>query len=167
MALLPGSPAIGAGVSTSAIPGLTVPTTDQRGDPRPANSIDIGAFQTQLVAPPPGQVLDVTALLSISRGKLRHNGTRFRQTITLHNAGASIQGPLFLVVDGLTHKVRLLHRAGRTLHAAPLGSPYVLVSLNNNMLGTGETQTVVLTFSNPLGRKIHYSLRVLDGAGTP
>jgi hypothetical protein len=71
------------------------------------------------------------------------------------------------VVDQLTRKVRLRHRAGRTLHAAPLGSPYVLVSLNNNMLGTGETQAVVLTFSNPLGRKIHYNLGVLDGPGQP
>jgi hypothetical protein len=167
MALLPGSPAIGHGVSTSSILGLVVPTTDQRGDPRPAYCTDIGAFQTQLVSPPPGQVLDVTALLSISRGKLRHNGSRFRQTITLSNAGAPIQGPLFLVVDGLTRKVRLLHRAGRTLHAAPLGSPFVLVSLNNNVLGTGETRTVVLTFDNPLGRKIHFGLRVLDGSGQP
>jgi hypothetical protein len=47
MALLTGSFAIGAGASTSQIPDLTVPTTDQRGDPRPANSIDMGAFQTE------------------------------------------------------------------------------------------------------------------------
>src|SRR5262249_19903037 len=46
MALLPGSPAIAAGVSTSQVPGLAVPATDQRGDPRPATSIDVGAFQT-------------------------------------------------------------------------------------------------------------------------
>jgi hypothetical protein len=166
MALLPG-PAIGAGVSTSLIPGLTVPTTDQRGDPRPANSIDIGAFQTPPLPQPAGPVLDVTALLSIQRGKLRHNGSRYRQTITLHNAGAPLQGPLYLVVDQLTPKVRLRHPAGRTMHTAPLGSPYVLVNLVNNMLATGGTQTVVLTFSNPLGRKIHYDLRVLDGSGQP
>jgi hypothetical protein len=43
IALLPGSPAIGAGSDT--IPGVTVPTTDQRGVARPSNSIDIGAFQ--------------------------------------------------------------------------------------------------------------------------
>jgi hypothetical protein len=162
MALLPGSPALGAGVSTSLIPGLSVPTTDQRGDPRPANSIDLGAFQTQ-----PPLMQDVTPLLSIQRGKLRHNGAHYRQRITLHNSGAPLQGPLYLVVDQLTHKVRLLHRAGRTLHAAPLSSPYMLVSLNNNQLGAGETRTVVLTFANPLGRKIHYSLRVLDGSGQP
>jgi hypothetical protein len=50
MAMLPGSLAIGKGAGTSLILNLSVPTTDQRGAPRPANSIDIGAFQTQ--APP-------------------------------------------------------------------------------------------------------------------
>ncbi len=39
MALLPGSPAIGAADGTSA------PPTDQRGFPRPADSADIGAYQ--------------------------------------------------------------------------------------------------------------------------
>jgi hypothetical protein len=43
IALLPGSPAIGAG--SNMISGVTVPTTDQRGVARPSNSIDIGAFQ--------------------------------------------------------------------------------------------------------------------------
>src|ERR1019366_1104536 len=41
MALLPGSPAIGAGASISGI------TTDERGFSRPAGAIDIGAFQSQ------------------------------------------------------------------------------------------------------------------------
>src|SRR5262249_31701391 len=50
MALLPGSPALCHGVSTSPIPGLTVPPADPRGHPRPAPSIDVGAFQPQ---PPP------------------------------------------------------------------------------------------------------------------
>jgi hypothetical protein len=45
IALLPGSPAIGAG--SSSIPGVTVPTIDQRGVARPANSIDVGAYQDQ------------------------------------------------------------------------------------------------------------------------
>jgi hypothetical protein len=43
IALLAGSPAIAAGSSTIA--GVTVPTTDQRGDARPSGSIDIGAYQ--------------------------------------------------------------------------------------------------------------------------
>ncbi|MGO9468832.1 MAG: choice-of-anchor Q domain-containing protein [Isosphaeraceae bacterium] len=46
IALLPGSPAIGAG--SSSISGVTVPSTDQRGVPRPFNgTVDIGAFQSR------------------------------------------------------------------------------------------------------------------------
>ncbi len=45
MALLPGSPAIGAG---TAVPGIT---TDQRGLPLNSPVPDIGAYQTQLVSP--------------------------------------------------------------------------------------------------------------------
>ena len=44
IALLAGSPAVGAGSTTIA--GVTVPTVDQRGNARPAAGIDIGAFQT-------------------------------------------------------------------------------------------------------------------------
>jgi hypothetical protein len=47
MALQAGSPAIGAGVSKSGI--SAVPSTDQRDDPRPANRIDIGAVEVQVV----------------------------------------------------------------------------------------------------------------------
>jgi hypothetical protein len=43
LALLPGSRAIGKG--SAAIPGVTVPATDQRGVARPTKSVDIGAFQ--------------------------------------------------------------------------------------------------------------------------
>ncbi len=47
MALLPGSPAIGAGVIAD-YPGTATPiTTDQRGDPLDSPNPDIGAFQTQ------------------------------------------------------------------------------------------------------------------------
>jgi hypothetical protein len=45
IAVLPGSPAIGAG--SSSIRGVNVPPTDQRGVVRPANSVDVGAFQDQ------------------------------------------------------------------------------------------------------------------------
>ncbi len=44
IALLFGSAAIGAGSAT--IPGVTVPSTDQIGNPRPINAYDIGAYQT-------------------------------------------------------------------------------------------------------------------------
>ena len=43
IALLAGSPAIGAGSAT--ISGVTIPTTDQTGSSRPLDSFDIGAYQ--------------------------------------------------------------------------------------------------------------------------
>jgi Bacterial Ig-like domain (group 3) len=45
IALLPGSPAIGAG--SDSISGVDVPAMDQRGVARPSESVDIGAFQDQ------------------------------------------------------------------------------------------------------------------------
>jgi predicted outer membrane repeat protein len=50
MALQAGSPALGKGVSSSSI-GM-VPTTDQIGNPRPANSPSIGACETQFTPSP-------------------------------------------------------------------------------------------------------------------
>src|SRR5262249_40371298 len=51
LALLPGSPAIHAGTSIS--PLGDIPTTDQRGLPRPQGATDIGAFQVQAMPTPP------------------------------------------------------------------------------------------------------------------
>jgi hypothetical protein len=53
MALLPGSPAIAQGAAASQIAGLAVPAFDQRGVPRPAAGIDIGAVQTSMPLPLP------------------------------------------------------------------------------------------------------------------
>jgi len=67
IALLTGSPAIGAGSST--IPGVTVPTTDQRGVARPSNAVDIGAYQTQSLVVPAvvtGGSKSTTAAISFS-----------------------------------------------------------------------------------------------------
>ncbi len=57
MALLTGSPAIGAG--SNSIAGLTVPTTDERGLIR-GTTVDIGAFQSSLVVESSSGTLDGT-----------------------------------------------------------------------------------------------------------
>src|SRR5262249_22240372 len=117
MALLPGSPALGAGVSTSLIPGLSVPTTDQRGDPRPANSIDIGAFQTQ-PPPPPVNGPQILSLSPIVEGALRRTltvlGLGFTPGSVLLVNGRPV-ATLFL--DG-THLAvpRFLRQVQRRLH---------------------------------------------------
>ncbi len=51
IALATTSPAIGAG--TTAITGVTVPSTDQRGGIRTTSTIDAGAYQSGAIIPPP------------------------------------------------------------------------------------------------------------------
>jgi hypothetical protein len=98
MALLPGSPAIGAGAGTSQIAGLSVPTTDQRGDPRPTTSIDIGAFQVQ-----GAQAVSTTTVLAsaLNPAPLSQPVTF---TATVHAAGQASATPTGMVafLDGST-----------------------------------------------------------------
>jgi CSLREA domain-containing protein len=122
---------------------------------------------SQQPPPVPGPVQDVTPHVSVLRGKLRHRGGLYRQTITLRNDGAALAGPLYLVLDHLTRKVRLLHPTGRTAQKAPLGDPYMVAGPAGQVFGAGATRTLVLTFRNPLGRKIRYNPRVLAGVGPP
>jgi hypothetical protein len=68
MAVLPGSPAIDAGLS-----GRGIPTTDQRGQPR-AGGVDIGAFQSQ------GFTLTLVPGSSPQRARI---GTRFADPLTV------------------------------------------------------------------------------------
>jgi hypothetical protein len=98
MALLPGSPAIGAGAATSQIPGLPVLATDQRGDPRPANSIDIGAFQVQTV-----QSVPTTTVLASSLNPAPF-GQSVTFTATVHAVGQASGTPTGTVtfLDGTT-----------------------------------------------------------------
>src|SRR5262249_41809582 len=122
-------PALGAGVSTSLIPGLAVPATDQRGDPRHANSIDVGAFQTQPPPTPAPAAEGVVAAL-VRVGKRR----RLLVVVRYADSGAvktmfwsAFQKPPFKAVgvvtvdsngDGVADAVLLLgwrHRKFRTL----------------------------------------------------
>jgi hypothetical protein len=59
--VLPGSPAIGAG--SSSVPGIVVPSTDERGVPRQPGRVDAGAFQDQgfILTVAPGSSPQTTA----------------------------------------------------------------------------------------------------------
>jgi hypothetical protein len=98
MALLPGSPAIGTGAGTSQIAGLSVPTTDQRGDPRPATSIDVGAFQVQAAQAVP----TTTALASALNPAPLSQPVML--TATVHATGQASATPTGMVtfLDGAT-----------------------------------------------------------------
>ena len=64
IALFVGSPAIGAGGAT--IPGVTVPTVNERGLARPTTGYDIGAYQGSIPAPPTSPIATTVATTPVA-----------------------------------------------------------------------------------------------------
>jgi uncharacterized delta-60 repeat protein len=116
----------------------------------------------------PGTPVDVTPLLSVIPGKVHLDRATGRavQKVTIRNLGGqAVWGPLTLVLDGLKRKVKVRHAAGRT---GPSGSPFVtFVPGPSDQLAAQAGFVIVVRFSDPLDLPIHFTPRVLSGAGTP
>ncbi len=124
------------------------------------------AVVTILDDPPP--LTDVTPLVGVTRGRARFNPAtgRFRQRVTLRNlSGHVLPGPLWLVLDHLTRKVRLSHANGFTVAHGTPGSPFAVVNIADPGLAPGESFTLMLDFANPRLRKVRYTPLVLEGYG--
>ncbi len=95
MALLPGSPAIGAGVVTD-YPGTTTPiTTDQRGEPLDSPNPDIGAYQTQ------GSALTSLTFTGISNQSITYGTSNVTVSGTLSSGSQAPVGETVAVtLDG-------------------------------------------------------------------
>jgi hypothetical protein len=116
-------------------------------------------------SPVPPTAFDVSALVAVRRGPAAIDPRTglWRQRLTLHNgSGAAVEGPLFLVLDRLPRPIHLHRPAGLTEARAPLGDPFLELAVS---LAPGQSVSGVLTFSNPLGRPLRYTTRVLAGAG--
>ncbi len=102
MALLPGSPAIGAGV-VADYPGTTTPiTTDQRGEPLDSSNPDIGAFQTQ----PP--TLTSLTFSGISSQSITYGSTSVTVSGTLANGSQAPVGETVAVtLDHVQQSARI------------------------------------------------------------
>jgi hypothetical protein len=71
-------------------------------------------------------------------------------------------------LDNLSSNATLVNADGTTAILAPLGSPYISVSLGGDeILRPHETKTVKLEFADPSGQSIDYNTRVLDVVPTP
>jgi hypothetical protein len=112
---------------------------------------------------------DVSKAVSVSRYTLRGGNSRAMriQTVKLTNiSGCLLTGPIYLVLDNLSHNATLTNQSGVTTNAAPLGNPYVTVQTGN--MSAGASVTLTLTFQEaPLSSTINYTTRVLSGPGTP
>jgi Tol biopolymer transport system component len=99
---------------------------------------------------------------------------RYKLTVTLTNKSATaIQGPVSLVIDYLSdYGLTLSNKSGVTICGAPLGSPYINVSVGSDgILKRNESATVTL-LSDPTNEKKPFphssrvQPRVLAGNGT-
>jgi hypothetical protein len=113
-------------------------------------------------------VTDLSLHVTVTRGPIRYNPFtgRYLQRVTLQNtSGHVLNGPLWLVLDGLTPGVRLRGRRGVTRSLAPLGSSYVRITPTGDTVAPSNRVSVLLRFINPARRRIRYNARVLAGDG--
>ena len=100
--------------------------------------------------------------IALAQLRRRADGS-YRQRVSIQNLGGQgIYGPLTLVLDQLSRKVKVRKQTGM-MH----GSPFKVVPLGGGVLHAGETRTVMLELRSPSRRKIRYAARVLAGIGTP
>ena len=115
--------------------------------------------------------LPAPASTSVTAGGfvLNPHTQHYDQVVHIANNGTSpIPAPLFLVLDNLSSNATLVNADGTTAILAPLGSPYISVSLGGDeILRPHETKTVKLEFADPSGQSIDYNTRVLDVVPTP
>jgi hypothetical protein len=111
---------------------------------------------------------DVTSQFAITIGSIRRMGRRFVQHITLKNNGAALSDPLAFVLDGLPRSVKLINASGVTRTVAPLGSPFIFISLgSSSQIASGGSVSTDLSFSAKSARAIRYTPRVLVGLSQP
>jgi hypothetical protein len=117
---------------------------------------------TNMAAP----LTNVTAKLAIALGNFTQAGFHFTQQVTLTNIGnQAIIGPLSLVLDNLSSNATLFNNTGVTVLQTPAGSPYIDISLTDNVLPAGQSVTVTLDFLKSSSAPILYKARVLAGTG--
>ena len=115
-----------------------------------------------------GCALDVSGAIGVTRGGFVLNLAtgRYVQTVTLTNMSAgTINGPISLVLDGLSSYASLYTPSGTTDSLEPpAGSPYL--NFTNNSLGPGASISAQLQFTDATRTTpINYATRVLAGPG--
>jgi hypothetical protein len=167
MALLPGSPAIGAGTSISGI------TTDQRGKPLDAPNPDIGAFQSQ------GFTLTAAGGTSQRAGTGDAFANPLSVTVTAKNAAEPVAGGVATFtapssgasanLSGTTATIGSNGVASVTATANATGGSYTVTA---SAVGSAQTidfnltNLISLTFSGVTGQSITYGTSSVLVSGT-
>jgi hypothetical protein len=113
---------------------------------------------------------DVSRLVTVTRVKhgKKGKGSPLMQTLKVMNtSGTAIQGPIYLVLDGLTNNVKLVNATGVSqTHVTP-GDPFKLLTMGP--LGAGQSMMVNLMFTARNPNKVmavNFNTFVLAGPGT-
>jgi hypothetical protein len=108
---------------------------------------------------------DVSAQVRVTRFTLRHLADNlFRQTLRLRNSSrTAIQGPLYLVLDGLTPGVSLVNVTGSTGTNVRPGDPYLQLPVLQ--LLPGQSVKLDLQFADPRHVPIRFTPLTLAGSG--
>ncbi len=182
VALLPGSPAVGKGITTGA------PTTDERGFPRIVNGrIDVGAFEVQPAATtttltsslnpaPVGQAVTFTATVSVvapatgtPTGMVTFlDGTTTLGTATLTNGVATLTTS---ALSAGTHSITAMYN-GTTQGAFTFMASTSMPVMEMIVQPVVATTTVLASSLNPArpGQAVTFTATVsatMPGSGTP
>jgi uncharacterized delta-60 repeat protein len=122
--------------------------------------------KTTIVVPP-----GLEELLGVLRLRLRGvpvllGGGRLRQRLWLVNQGGALDGPVWLVLVGLRHKVHLRNLTEISTVVYPT-NPCKEVLPAGAVLPPGGRLSVVLVFRDPSGAPVHYVPHLFAGPGTP
>jgi hypothetical protein len=107
---------------------------------------------------------NVTSQMTSTVSGFRYNRFThyYLQSLTVTNNGATLSGPVYVALDSLTGNATLVGSLGTTQCAAPVASPYVLLS---NGLGAGQSISLTLQFTSAAGPPFIYTPRYLAGSG--
>ena len=112
-----------------------------------------------------GLPTDVSSRIRVKAAAL--NGDPRSQFVAIWNtSNTAIDGPLYLVLDGLAPGVTLANASGTVSNSPPAGVPYITVLAANQSIGAGVSNATQLSFSTS-GNAISYSTRLLAGPGAP
>jgi hypothetical protein len=113
-----------------------------------------------------GVPTDVLSRVRIKTGLLS-GGNSPSQFVAIANVSSTtIDGPIYLAVDGLAPGVTLANAIGTVANVPPAGVPYVIVLGAGQSLAPGAAAGTQLRWSTS-GAPISYSARVLSGPGAP
>jgi Domain of Unknown Function (DUF1080) len=113
-----------------------------------------------------GLPTDISPLISIKSGLLGGGASPLQSMAIMNVSPTSIDGPLYVAIDGLANGVTLANASGIVANVQPAGVPYFKVLDAGQSLAVNQSALAVLHWSTS-GPAISYSARVLAGPGAP